>query len=175
MFSCQYDISELDVSKWDVSSVTNMCGMFSMYGSNKSSKLTSLDVSKWDVSSVTDMSNMFYKCSSLTSLDLSKWDVSNVTNMSYIFEGCSELKTLIAGHESDTKITALNGLKVDIDLSYCTKLNNQSILAICRGLATLSTGNEKTITLLNKVKDDTLLKLNVELTAENKHWNVVYK
>ena len=26
-----------------------------------------------------------------------------------------------------------------------------------------------------KVKDNTLLKLNVELTAENKHWNVVYK
>ena len=175
MFSCQFDISELDVSKWDVSSVTNMCGMFGMYLSNKSSKLTSLDVSKWDVSSVTDMSNMFYKCVALTSLDLSNWNVSNVTNMQYIFEGCTELKTLIAGHESDTKVTALNGLKVDIDLSYCTKLNEQSIMAIFRGLAILSTGNEKTITLPNKVKDNALVKLNIELVAENKHWNIVYK
>ena len=175
MFSCQFDISELDVSKWDVSSVTNMCGMFGMYLSNKSSKLTSLDVSKWDVSSVTDMSNMFYKCVALTSLDLSNWDVSNVTNMSYIFEGCTELKTLIAGHESNTNITTLNGLKVDIDLSYCTKLNGQSIMAIFRGLATLSTGNEKTITLPNKVKDNAIVKLNIELVAESKHWNIVYK
>lgn len=47
-------------------------------------------------------------------------------------------------------------------------------MAICRGLATLPSNN-KTITLPNKVKDDTLTKLNVELTAEAKHWNVVYK
>ena len=118
---------------------------------------------------------MFGWCNSLSSLDVSKWDVSKVTDMSGMFRGCSELKTLIAGHESETNVTVLNGLKVDIDLSDCTKLNTQSIRAICRGLATLSTGNEKTITVPNKVKDDTLTKLNVELTAESKHWNVVYK
>ena len=168
LFNC--GINTLDVSKWDVSSVTNMNDMF---GSCKS--LSSLDVSKWDVSSVTNMNSMFGWCNSLSSLDVSKWDVSKVTDMSGMFRGCSELKTLIAGHESETNVTVLNGLKVDIDLSDCTKLNTQSIRAICRGLATLSTGNEKTITVPNKVKDDTLTKLNVELTAESKHWNVVYK
>ena len=170
MFFNDKELNYVDMHDWDVSSVTNMYSMFS-----NCSSLTSLDLSNFNTTNVTSMGDMFYNCSSLTSLDLSNWNVSNVTNMQYIFGGCTELKTLIAGHESDTKVTALNGLKVDIDLSYCTKLNEQSIMAIFRGLATLSTGNEKTITLPNKVKDDALVKLNIELIAENKHWNIVYK
>ena len=158
-------------TKFDTSGVTNMSYMF-----RNSKNLTTINgLSKLNTSNLKDMGEMFYNCNSLTSIDISDWDVSKVTNMSNMFRGCSELKTLIAGHESDTNITALNGLKVDIDLSDCTKLNSASILAVCRGLATLSTGNEKTITVPNKVKDDTLTKLNVELTAENKHWNVAYK
>ena len=167
--SCSY-LTSLDVSNWDVSNVTNMSSMFSWCES-----LTSLDVSNWNVSNVTNMSNVFYRMNLLTALDLTKWNVSNVTDISSIFEGCTELKTLIAGHESNTNVTALNGLKVDINLGDCTKLNRESIMAIFRGLATLPTDNKKTITVPNKVKDNTLLKLNVELSAENKHWNVAYK
>lgn len=152
---------------------TNITDVNNMFFKDK--ELKYVDMHDWDVSSVTNMDSMFSNCSSLTSLDLSNWDVSSVTSIVGMFYRCSELKTLIAGHESDTNVTALNGLKVDIDLSNCTKLNSASIMAICRGLATLSTGNEKTITVPNKVKDDTLTKLNVELTAENKHWNVAYK
>lgn len=126
-------------------------------------------------SKTTKVDNLFYNNKELEYIDMHDWDFSNVTSANDMFYGCSSLISLIDGHESDTKVTALNGLKVDIDLSYCTKLNDASIMAICRGLATLSTGNEKTITVPNKVKDNTILKLNVELTAENKHWNVVYK
>ena len=176
MFSNLQSLTSLDVSNWNVSNVTNMNHMFVFFEYRDiKHNLTSLDVSKWDVSNVTNMVSMFFGMNSLTALDLTKWNVSSVNDMSSIFEGCSELKTLIAGHESDTKVTALNGLKVDIDLSDCTKLNSASILAICRGLAILPTDNKKTITVPNKVKDDTLTKLNVELTAENKHWNVAYK
>ena len=178
---CAY-IDKFDIGKWDTSNVVNMEGTFSQYIEKDSFqtncaplKCTIIDVSNWNVSNVTNMACMFKYCSSLTTLDLSRWDVSNVTNMSYIFEGCTELKTLIAGHESNTNVTALNGLKVDIDLSDCTKLNDQSIMAICRGIANLPSDNKKTITLPNKVKDNTLLKLNVELAAENKHWNIAYK
>merc|ERR1719247_1372569 len=42
-----------DISKWDVSSVTDMSFMFS------AAKLFNSDISKWDVSSVTDMLRMF--------------------------------------------------------------------------------------------------------------------
>ena len=170
MFYNDKKLKYVDMHDWDFSNVTYMRQMF-----GNCIELTTIDTSAWDVSKVTNMYNMFGGCSSLTSLDLSNWDVSKVTSINYMFNKCSELKTLIAGHESETNVTALNGLKVDIDLSDCTKLNDNSIMAIFRGLATLPSDNKKTITLPNKVKDDTLLNLNVELTAENKHWNIVYK
>jgi len=61
-----------DLSKWDVSSVTNMYNMF-----NSASSFNG-DLSKWDVSSVQGMRAMFDKASSFNG-DLSKWDVSGAT------------------------------------------------------------------------------------------------
>ena len=84
------DMSELfininhnfDVSKWDVSNVTNMSQMF-YYCKN-----FDCDLSNWDVSNVKDMSYMFTYCFKFN-CDLSNWDVSNVTNMKHLFNGCS--------------------------------------------------------------------------------------
>ena len=169
MFFKDKELKYVDMHDWDVSSVRRMYGMFS-----NCSSLTSLDLSNFNTTNVTTMGAMFYNCSSLTSLDLSKWDVSNVTNMDYIFIGCTELKTLIAGHESDTNVTALNGLKVNIDLSDCTKLNSASIMAICMGLANLPSDNKKTITVSKKKENDTSVKIAM-LNASIKNWNTVYK
>jgi surface protein len=58
-----------DISKWDMSKVTDMKEMF------WSSKFNG-DISKWDVSKVTDMKEMFYN--SKFNGDISKWDVSRV-------------------------------------------------------------------------------------------------
>jgi surface protein len=68
----------LDISSWDVSSVTDMSSMF-QYAQN-----LNLDISSWDVSSVTDMSSMFREAYSFNG-DISSWDVSSVTNMSLMF------------------------------------------------------------------------------------------
>ena len=75
----------IDISDWDVSSVTDMSYMF--YGCNE---LTSVgDISKWDVSNVTNMLRMFYNCRSFNQYKyISSWDVSNVTNMCYMFYDC---------------------------------------------------------------------------------------
>ena len=51
MFS-QSDINQ-DLSNWDVSSVTDMWGMF------ERARDFNQDISSWDVSSVTDMTSMF--------------------------------------------------------------------------------------------------------------------
>ena len=107
---------------------------------------------------------------------MSNWDASNVGdyNADDMFKNCSELKTLIAGHESETSVTALNGLKVDIDLSDCTKLNSASIMAICNGLANLPSDNKKTITVSKTKEGDISVKIAM-LNASIKNWNTVYK
>ena len=189
-FNCN-KLTSLDVSKWDTSKVTNMDNLF--YNCNKLTsldvsnfntsnvtnmnfmfsgcfKLTSLDVSKWDTSKVTGMYFMFFGCSSLTKLDLSKWDVSNVTNIGNIFDYCSSLTTLIDGHESDPNVSILNGLKNDISFKDSTKLNYESVYALFRGVATVTT--KKTITL-PKVMEGNLDATKVKI-ATDKGWTIAY-
>ncbi len=67
-----------DISDWDVSSVTDMSGMF------QEATSFNQDIGHWDVSSVTDMSGMFAGTDSFVQ-DIGTWDVSSVTNMSYMF------------------------------------------------------------------------------------------
>ena len=70
-----------DISKWDVSNVTNMKHMF--FGC----KNFNCDLSSWDVSKVKDMSGMFSWCVKFN-CDLSNWDVSNANNMDFMFYSC---------------------------------------------------------------------------------------
>ena len=112
------NLTTLDVSNWDTSSVTLMGSMFSncfslttLYASNwdtsnvtvmnfmffSCSNLTTLDVSSWDTSSLTGMASMFITCSSLTTLDVSSWDTSSVTTMASTFQACSSLKADLSG------------------------------------------------------------------------------
>ena len=65
-----------DISKWDVSKVENMSGMFS------DSKFNG-DISNWDVSKVKDMNRMFFN--SEFNQPLNDWNVSNVENMESMF------------------------------------------------------------------------------------------
>ena len=65
-----------DLTYWDVSSVTNMSGMFShIYGG----AMFNQNISGWDVSNVTNMYRMFMGSNEFNQ-DLSSWDVSKVTN-----------------------------------------------------------------------------------------------
>ena len=62
------------IAEWDVSSVTDMSGIFANALSFNG------EISKWDVSSVTSMSHMFMHTTSFDG-DLSDWDVSRIKNM----------------------------------------------------------------------------------------------
>ena len=83
------DMSELfevtnfngNISKWDVSNVTDMSFMF------YDCKSFNQDISTWNVSKVTNMSYMFERCNKFDQ-DISDWDVSNVTNMDCMFRLC---------------------------------------------------------------------------------------
>ena len=70
-----------DISNWNVSNVTNMCGMFFIC------KILNQDISSWNISNVKDMSYMFYECE-LFNQYISKWNVSNVTKFDNVFMYC---------------------------------------------------------------------------------------
>ena len=164
MFNGCGKLTTLDVSNWDVSNVTNMYKMFSFNG------MPVLDLSNWNVGNVTSMAFMFSGCGNLITLDLSNWNVSKVTSNYNTFMYCRKLTTLIDGHESDPNVSILNGLKNDISLKDSTKLNYESVYALFRGLATVTT--KKTITLPSVMKDK--LDTTKVKIATDKGWTVDY-
>jgi surface protein len=83
------NLTTLDVSGWDTSSVTAF-NNFAVSCSN----LTTLDVSGWDTSSVTNFNGFVFACSNLTTLDVSGWDTSSVTNFGAFASGCTNLTTV---------------------------------------------------------------------------------
>ncbi len=72
-----------DISNWDVSSVTDMHGMFEeAWNFNQA-------LNNWNVSNVTDMGAMFCLAKEFNQA-LNNWDVSNVTNMGSMFQDAKE-------------------------------------------------------------------------------------
>ena len=166
IFNACSSLTTVDVSNWDTSNVTDMTRLFWSCGS-----LTTVDVSNWDISKVTLMDNIFYNCQKLSALDLSNWNLSNINYIPYTsFYICKELTTLIDGHESEPDVIALNGLKCSMDFRYSTKLNYESVYALFRGLATVTT--TQTITL-PKVMEGKLDATKVKI-ATDKGWTVAY-
>ena len=88
-----------DISRWDVSNVRNMRGMFE-------SSIFNGDISDWDVSNVMTMESMF--CSSKFNNVISEWDVSCVKNMSNMF-GWSEFTGDISGWDVSA-VTDMHGM-----------------------------------------------------------------
>jgi len=82
-----YSFNE-DVSAWDVSSVTDMIGMF-YYSSDFNQ-----DISAWETSKVKTMANMFKYASSFNS-NIEAWDVSRVKSMSSMFQDADSFDSAI--------------------------------------------------------------------------------
>ena len=95
-------LTELDISEWNTSRVTNMSRMFV-----DCINLENLDVTNWNTSKVTDMSYLFRWCNSLTNLDVSKWNTSNVTNMNYLFSNCENLTWLDVSKWNTSNVTSM--------------------------------------------------------------------
>ena len=144
MFQGCSSLQQLDVSNFDTSKVTNMSGMF-----QGCSSLPQLDVSNFDTSKVTTMYRMFNGCSSLQSLDVSGWDTSSVTNMNFMFDVCRSLRTLIGNktlQDVENGAVALRGTKVNIQTKGFP-LPFSSILALANGLADLTGATAQTLTI----------------------------
>ncbi len=86
-----------DVSKWDVSNITNMGSTF------RDAHAFNQDLSGWDVSNVTIMAAMLESTS--FNGDVSSWDVSKVETMSALFRFVSAFNSDISGWDvSNVKI-----------------------------------------------------------------------
>ena len=90
MFSNCYSLSSLNLSNFNTSLVKLMDNMFSNCYS-----LSSLNLSNFNTSLVESMDNMFNDCYSLSSLNLSNFNTSLVTDMEYMFYNCSNLEYII--------------------------------------------------------------------------------
>ena len=79
-------LKDIDISKWDVSNVTNMNYMFNGCISFDG------DLSNWNVSNVKDMSCMFYACRKFKNNNLKIWNTEKLEHTYKIFYGCTSLK-----------------------------------------------------------------------------------
>ena len=132
------DITEIDLSNFKTSQVTQMNAMFAYCSSLTSinlsnlntlkvlsmnwmfaycSSLTSLDISNYQTSKVLIMNSMFAGCSLLTSLDLSRFETSRVYNMIYMFQDCSSLTSLDLSNFITSSVTKMSNM-----FQGCTKL-----------------------------------------------------
>ncbi len=86
----------------DMSSVTNMSGMFN------DATVFNQDIESWDVSQVTDMGQMFNGAASFNQ-DIGSWDVSQVTNMSGMFFNADAFNQDIGGWDV-SKVTNMESM-----------------------------------------------------------------
>ena len=95
-----------DISTWDVSSVTNMSGMF------RDAESFNQDIGDWDVSSVTNMSSMFSRASSFNQ-DIGEWNVSSVADMTNMFRRASSFNQDI-GEWNVSSVTSTSLMFLDV-------------------------------------------------------------
>ena len=79
-----------DISDWDVSKVTDFSYTF------ESASAFNQNIGNWDVSSATTMSAMFFDANAFNQ-DISGWDVANVTNMNSMFYDAYDFNQDLSG------------------------------------------------------------------------------
>jgi len=105
MFSNDFELKTLDLSRFDTSNVTNMEYMF-----YQNHKLNPLNLSNFNTSRVQNMGHMFSNMWALESLDVSSFDTSNVTDMNNMFGGLAKITTLNLNNFNTSKVTNMSNM-----------------------------------------------------------------
>ena len=80
-----------DISKWNISKVDNLYGMFY----NCFSLTIIPNIGKWDIASVKNINYLFWGCRSLYKApDISKWQAKDIIKMEGVFGECISLSYL---------------------------------------------------------------------------------
>lgn len=145
MFKNCPKLTAINFSNFDTSNVINMCGMF-----KDCSSLGTIDLSNFNTSNVKDVSDMFYGCESLKSLDLSNFDTQSVEDMSEMFKSCLKLTSLDLSNFDTSKVTDMSDMfgncykLVSLDLSNfdTSKVKGMDwMFSDCSSLTTLDLSN----------------------------------
>jgi surface protein len=81
-------MTSIDVSNWDISSMTSLRRMFSTTG------LTSIDISSWDTSNIENMEGLFNNSESLATITgIENLDLTSLTNAGGLLERCASYVT----------------------------------------------------------------------------------
>ncbi len=106
----------IDVSRWNVSNIKNMHGLFFACRD-----LVSVgDISKWDISECEDISSMFCGCWELKQINVSNWKTKKVKEMDFMFSGCKELKSV--GDLSKWDVSSVKLMQCMFDKSGITNI-----------------------------------------------------
>ena len=173
MFKNCYNITEIDLSKFDTSQITDMGYMFYMYyWYYEFSSLTSLDLSNFNTSQVIKMDHMFSGCSSLSYLNISNFITSKVNDMNNMFYDCLNLKFLDLSSFDTSQVTNMNGIFYHCSSLSSLNLSNfntslvsdmGSMFSNCYGLTSLDLSNFDT----SKVKNMNGMFYYLSLTSLN--------
>ena len=99
------DVTEIDLSNFNTSSIKKMNGMF-----QGCTSLTSINFNNFDTSNIESMENMFSGCSKLISLNLSSFNLTNALRIDGMFNGCSQLNYLDISNFNALKITSIENM-----------------------------------------------------------------
>lgn len=118
MFCNCKDLFKADISKLDLSKVTDMNSMFF-----KCSNLTEVKLPKSEENEITNLSNMFMKCKELIKVEsLAKINTSKVTNMKGIFNGCEKLPEIDLSGLKTNSVTNLSSM-----FEFCNELKSVNL------------------------------------------------
>jgi len=98
MFNCCHSLQSIDLTSFDISSVTKFGHMFYDCFS-----LISINLTHFKTDLVCDIDYMFYNNQELTSIDLSNFNTQNMTEMDHIFYNCKKLEYINLKNFEETK------------------------------------------------------------------------
>ena len=114
MFRGMREITEIDLSQFDSSDVTNMKQMF-----RNCISLQSINLDNLNTANVESMEYMFTNCVSLQSINLDNFNTGNVENMEYMFYNCRSLTSLNVSNFETSQVTSMEGM-----FAYCDSLES---------------------------------------------------
>ena len=174
MFKNCVNITEIDLTQFNLTSIVNMGNMFlkcinlanikfgnyptsslySTYGTfSECEKLTSLDLSMFDTSNVETMGYMFSKCYSLTSLNISNFKTGKVKTFFMMFSECQNIETLDLSNFNTSSLKNISYMfdncrklsKINLSSFDTSKIKDMSYLfSSCSSLISLDISNFKT-------------------------------